>query len=209
MLKQKRIWSVRLKDVAEAPPGSCTVSPPWERPQGWISAPKLQSLFHLEFTFTHNAEMFHLLTYRLHCTCQCSLLRCHCRDHLWCCDVIFLALHSHLSVCVTVTYLFQWCVTGTVKMVENVFLLMSANANLAGTDQHATQVQHNTKRAFTLQLPRFYSNLTSTSNILQTTSLGSTKVDLQTYYLHLSPQIVTVAMTIQLILHYPSQQNIE
>lgn len=27
-------------------------------------------------------------------------------------------------------------------MEANVFLLMSANANLAGTDQHVTQVQH-------------------------------------------------------------------
>lgn len=150
------------------------------------------------FTYSH-----------IDCTARVSARCCGVTAEITCDAVMSFFWHSHLSVRVTIMYLFQWCVTGTVKMVENVFLLMSANANLAGTDQHATQVQHNTKRAFTLQLPRFYSNLTSTSNILQTTSLGSTKVDLQTYHLHLSPQIVTVAMTIQLILHYPSQQNIE
>ena len=48
------------------------------------------------------------------------------------------------ELCMIIICVFQWCVTGTVKMEASVFLLTSANANLAGTDRHVTQVQHHT-----------------------------------------------------------------
>ena len=54
--------------------------------------------------------------------------------------VITFEWSAHLELSIMI-YLFQWFVIGTVKMEESAFLLMSANANQAGTDQHVTQVQ--------------------------------------------------------------------
>lgn len=72
------------------------------------------------------------------------------------------------------------------------FLLMSANANLAGTDQHVTQVQHKTCNQMCT-----HTAATKRVSIDMFSSHGTQTICI----LGLKVEIVTVAMTIQYSLH--------